>query len=249
MTKNCDWYNTTFYSGKKNNVPINLTIQDMDQGIGYMNRRLQNLINCIVKYLVEEGRFKKSQIDGIEKQFMSLDEKEFKAKSFGGQIKILFEFEKEIILNTKESDSLEQIRKDRNYFIHKFCEEYSKDEKIEDNQFLRLKKTISSINKATNRFDSYVKQSQKKKTVTTTPKRKRISEDDMKNAIIGIINEYHGNISLQELDLELRIKYGTIEWGTWYGHRFKNCLIKWGLYNEASQSVQLPSGVYTRCIW
>lgn len=227
MTKNCDWYNKTFYSGK-NNVPTNLTIQDMDQGIGYMNRRLQNLINGYIKYLVVEGYFEKSQIEGIEEQFMSLSEKEFKTKSFGEQIKILLDFGKMIIPNEKEFDSLEQIRKDRNYFVHKFYAEYSRDGIIKDNQFLRLKKTISSIDKATNRFNDYVNQSQKKKTKTTTSRRKPVSEDEMKTTIMNIISAYGGNMPIETLDLELRNIYGTIEWGTWYGYRFKNCLVEWG---------------------
>lgn len=225
MTKNCDWYNPTFYSGKSS-VPTNLTIQDMDQGIGYMNRRLQNLINGIIEYLAGQGYFERSQIQGIEEQFLSLSEKEFKSKSFGEQVGVVVNFGKTML--PKEYDSLEQIRKDRNYFIHKFDAEYSKNGKIEDNQFLRLKKTISSIDKAAHRFEDYVKQERSKKKKKKASNTKKVPEEEMKRTIMNLINSRGGRMSIDELDLELRNIYGTIEWGTWYGYRYQNCLIEWG---------------------
>ncbi|MCQ2070085.1 MAG: hypothetical protein MJZ68_03030 [archaeon] len=129
----------------------------MDAGIGYMNRRLQSLVDDIAGQLYDLGAFSKGSLGKVCSGYA--DGNDFYTTILGIQIRVYFAGTS---ADTGNGPGLGQIVRNRNHFLYRYpkiiCNSHGK---VPANEVQLLRDTISAIAKREESFGEALKQIRK----------------------------------------------------------------------------------------
>lgn len=137
--------------------PNDVSLETMDAAIGYMNRRLQMLIDSIAEHLYDLGAFSKGSLGKVCSEYANGND--FYTTILGIQIRTYLAGTN---ADCNNGAGLGQIVRNRNHFLYKYPKIIrNSGGKVPANEVQLLRDTISAISKREETFDDALQQIKK----------------------------------------------------------------------------------------